>query len=177
MILEVEEPLILCAFFLAKGSLSCFECPPIYERQISVKHGSSSRNSGYLVDTTLNDGFTSNKDLIGYKKKTDIYELGIKVIKKFIQEYQVDCDWNESGKFFASSKTKDEKILNNFSNTLSKLGFEHNFLDNEELSKRLGTSFYNVALYTQGGVLLHPGKLVRAMIDVLPKNVQLLENS
>ena len=25
--------------------------------------GASSRNSGYLVDTTLNDGFTSNKDL------------------------------------------------------------------------------------------------------------------
>ena len=31
--------------------------------------GASSRNSGYLVDTTLNDGFTSNKDLENYKKK------------------------------------------------------------------------------------------------------------
>ena len=31
--------------------------------------GASSRNSGYLVDTTLNDGFTSNKQLEGYKKK------------------------------------------------------------------------------------------------------------
>ena len=31
--------------------------------------GASSRNSGYLVDTTLNDGFTSDKDLNNYKKK------------------------------------------------------------------------------------------------------------
>ena len=31
--------------------------------------GASSRNSGYLVDTTLNDGFTSNKELKNYKKK------------------------------------------------------------------------------------------------------------
>ena len=31
--------------------------------------GASSRNSGYLVDTTLNDGFTSNKELNNYKKK------------------------------------------------------------------------------------------------------------
>ena len=139
--------------------------------------GASGRNSGYLVDTTLNDGFTSNKDLENYKKKTDIYELGINVIKKFIQEYQVDCDWNDSGKFFASSKQEDKEILNNFSNTLSNLGFEHYLLDNKELSKRLGTSFYNIALHTKGGVLLHPGKLVRAMIDVLPNNVQLLENS
>ena len=30
--------------------------------------GASSRNSGYLVDTTLNDGFTSDRDLENYKK-------------------------------------------------------------------------------------------------------------
>ena len=139
--------------------------------------GASGRNSGYLVDTTLNDGFTSNKNLEKYKKKSEIYILGIKAIKKFIKEHQVDCDWNECGKFFASSKIEDEKILKNFSNTLSKLGFEHSFLNNKDLSKRLGTNFYNIALFTKGGVLLHPGKLVRAMIDVLPNNVQLFENT
>jgi glycine/D-amino acid oxidase-like deaminating enzyme len=57
------------------------------------------------------------------------------------------------------------------------LGFEHNLLSNNELSKRLGTNFYNLAIYTKGGILLHPGKLVRAMIDTLPNNVQLFENS
>ena len=139
--------------------------------------GASSRNSGYLVDTTLNDGFTSNKELDNYKKKADIYKLGIDVIKKFIKEYQVDCDWNESGKYFASSKIEDKKILENFSNTLSKLGFEHSILGNKELSERLGTYFYNIGLYTKGGILLHPGKLVRAMVDALPSNVFLYENS
>ena len=48
--------------------------------------GASSRNSGYLVDTTLNDGFTSNKELENYKKKADIYKLGIEVVKRFIKE-------------------------------------------------------------------------------------------
>ena len=139
--------------------------------------GASSRNSGYLVDTTLNDGFTSNKDLENYKKKTDIYALGIEAVKKFIKEYQVDCDWNEGGKFFATSKKEDKKTLLNFSKILSKLNFEHNLLDKKELSSRLGTNFYNFALYTKGGILLHPGKLVRAMIDTLPNNVKLYENS
>tara|TARA_B110000305_G_C19427629_1_gene634496 strand:- start:916 stop:2220 length:1305 start_codon:yes stop_codon:yes gene_type:complete len=139
--------------------------------------GASGRNSGYLVDTTLNDGFTSNKELESYKKKTDIYDLGINVVKKFINEHQVDCDWYEGGKFFASSKHEDKKILTNFSETLSKLGFEYNLLSNSELTKRLGTNFYNIAIYTNGGILLHPGKLVRAMIDTLPNNVQLFENS
>jgi len=139
--------------------------------------GASSRNSGYLVDTTLNDGFTSNKDLENYKKKADIYKLGIEAVKRFIKEYQVDCDWNECGKYFASSKEEDKKILENFSDTLSKLGFEHNLLSNKDLEKKLGTNFYKVALHTKGGILLHPGKLVRAMVDTLPENVILYENS
>ncbi len=139
--------------------------------------GASSRNSGYLVDTTLNDGFTSNKDLENYKKKTDIYALGIETVKKFINEYQVDCDWNECGKFFATSKKEDKKILSNFSKILTKLNFENYLLNNKELTNRLGTNFYNIGLYTKGGILLHPGKLVRAMINALPNNVKLYENS
>ena len=139
--------------------------------------GASGRNSGYLVDTTLNDGFTSNKQLKNYKKKTDIYDLGIIAVKNFIKAYQVDCDWNECGKYFASSKTEDFKILSNFSFTLKKLGYEHSILDKLQLKKRLGTSFYNIGLYTKGGILLHPGKLVRAMVETLPKNVELYENS
>ena len=99
--------------------------------------GASGRNSGYLVDTTLNDGFTSNKELQNYKKKANIYSLGIDVVKKFIKEHQVDCDWNESGKYFASSKIEDKEILENFLNTLFKLGFEHSLLGNKELSEKL----------------------------------------
>ena len=71
--------------------------------------GASGRNSGYLVDTTLNDGFTSNKELNSYKIKTQIYDLGIKAVRSFVEKYQVDCDWNESGKYFASSKKKISK--------------------------------------------------------------------
>ena len=139
--------------------------------------GASSRNSGYLVDTTLNDGFTSARDLENYKKKIDIYKLGIEVVKKFIKEYQVDCDFNECGKYYASSKIDDLKILENFSKILSKLNYENSLLFNNNLKKKLGTNFYNVGLYTKGGILLNPGKLVRAMINALPNNVNLLENS
>ena len=139
--------------------------------------GASGRNSGYLVDTTLNDGFTSNKELENYKTKTNIYKFGIDAVKKFVKEHQVDCDLNEAGKYFASSKIEDKKVLSNFSETLSRLGFENNLLSANELEKRIGTNFYNIGLYTKGGILLHPGKLARSMIDTLPDNIQLYENS
>ena len=96
--------------------------------------GGSSRNSGYLVDTTLNDGFTSNKDIENYTKKVKIYDLGIKAVRKYVKEHQVDCDWNESGKYFASSRLEDKKAKS-FSNLLTSLQFENKILYNEELKK------------------------------------------
>ena len=137
--------------------------------------GGSGRNSGYLVDTTLNDGFSSNKDIQNYRKKVKIYELGIKTVRKYIKEYQVDCEWNECGKYFASSKMEDENIVNSFSNLLNSLNYENKIFFKNDLKKKLGTSFYNVGIYTSGGILLNPGKLIRSMVDTLPENVDLFE--
>ena len=139
--------------------------------------GGSSRNSGYLVDTTLNDGFTSNKDIKNYKKKVKIYNLGIEAVKRYVKEYQVDCDWNDSGKYFASSKLEDEEKAKSFSNLLTNLNFGNKVLYKEDLKKNLGTSFYSIGVYTNGGILLNPAKLARSMIDTLPENIELFENT
>ena len=139
--------------------------------------GGSSRNSGYLVDTTLNDGFTSNKDIKNYKKKVKIYNLGMEAVKRYVKEYQVDCDWNDSGKYFASSKLEDEEKAKSFSNLLTNLNFGNKILYKEDLKKNLGTSFYSIGVYTNGGILLNPAKLVRSMIDTLPENIELFENT
>ena len=40
--------------------------------------GASGRNSGYLVDSTLNDGFVSNKNQLNYKKKLTYIKQGFK---------------------------------------------------------------------------------------------------
>ena len=139
--------------------------------------GSSARNSGYLVDTTLNDGFTSNKDIENYKKKIKIYREGISSVQRFVKEYQVDCEWNSCGKYFASSQISDEKLAIKFSNLLSSLNFDNKILYRDNLEEKLGTSFYNVGVHTSGGILLNPGKLIRAMVDTLPENVELFENT
>ncbi len=148
----------------------------IIDAQLAAE-GGSSRNSGYLVDTTLNDGFTSNKDIKNYKKKVKIYNLGIEAVKRYVKEYQVDCDWNDSGKYFASSKLEDEEKAKSFSNLLTNLNFGNKILYKEDLKKNLGTSFYSIGVYTNGGILLNPAKLARSMIDTLPENIELFENT
>ena len=139
--------------------------------------GASSRNSGYLVDSTMNDGFISSKSTKDYKAKSDLYSLGIEKVKKFIAQYQVDCDWNECGKYYASSKIEDEKKLIKFNAMLNSLKIENKILQKDEMLNKLGTEFYKIGIYTNGGILLNPGKLARAMVDSLPENVILYENS
>ena len=82
------------------------------------------------------------------------------------------------GKFFdIEINEADENKAKSFSKLLCDLNYENKILFNDELQKRLGTSFYNVAIYTTGGILLNPGKLARSMIDTLPENIDLFENT
>ena len=118
-----------------------------------------------------------SKETLRSYKKINIYELGINTVKKFIKDYQVDCDWNEAGKYFASSLTRDLNKLEKFKKILDEIKSENEIFYENQLEKKLGTNFYKIGIYTKGGILLHPAKLVRAMIDVLPKNINLLENS
>ena len=60
-----------------------------------------------------------------YQKKINIYDLGINTVKKFIKDYQVDCDWNEAGKYFASSLSKGFNKLEKFKKLLDKLNFKN----------------------------------------------------
>ena len=139
--------------------------------------GASSRNSGYLVESTINDGFVSSKNTDDYKAKCDLYSLGIEKVKKFITQHKVDCDWNECGKYYASSRIEDEKKLTRFNDMLSSLKISNQVLYKDDLLKKLGTEFYKIGIYTNGGILLNPGKLAREMVSSLPANVKLYENS
>ena len=79
------------------------------------------------------------------------------------------------------SKGKEQKFdlskVNSFRNLLSSLNFRNKLFFEKDLTNRLGTNFYKIAVYTEGGVLLNPAKLVRAMIETIPLNVDLFENS
>ena len=57
------------------------------------------------------------------------------------------------------------------------LGEPYQHVNGSELSKVLGTNYYNRAIYTPGGFLMHPAALVRGLGDNLPDNVEVLENS
>lgn len=139
--------------------------------------GASSRNSGYLVDSTLNDGHLSDTGLDNYREKYRLNLLGVNAVKNLIDRYQIDCDWNPCGKFHATTLASNETKLNEFSNTLSSCGIAHDLLSGNALYEKLGTRFYRLAVHTHGGVMLQPAKLALGMIHALPEAVTLYENT
>ena len=139
--------------------------------------GASARNSGYLVDSTLNDGHMSENGLSHYKQKYHLNALGVKTVADFVERYNVDCDWNASGKYHATALEKNETKLRTFSRTLDDCEIANSLIEAPALRTRLGTDFYRMAVHTEGGVMLQPAKLARAMIEALPANVTLYEHS
>ena len=139
--------------------------------------GASARNSGYLVDSTLNDGHMSDTGLQQYRQKYALNKAGVDCVSQLVREHQIDCDWDASGKFHATAVPAHEAKLQRFSKLLQELELQHRLLEGNELKQRLGTSYYTQALWTAGGIMLQPAKLARAYIDILPANVTLYENS
>lgn len=139
--------------------------------------GASARNSGYLVDTTLNDGHLSDTGLLSYQQKYELSKKAADNLKQMINKYKINCDWNECGKFYATSMFENEKKLNNFIELLNKLNLDNQFFNQSDLAAQLGTGFYKMAVKTFGGAMLQPAALARGLIDALPQNVSLYEHT
>ncbi|MCO4838447.1 MAG: FAD-binding oxidoreductase [Oceanospirillaceae bacterium] len=139
--------------------------------------GASARNSGYLVDSTLNDGHMSDTGLQQYREKYALNKAGVDCVEQLVKDHNIDCDWDASGKFHATAVPAHEAKLKRFSQLLGELDLEHRVLNAAQLKQRLGTCYYTQALWTAGGVMLQPAKLARAYIELLPDRVILYENS
>ena len=60
---------------------------------------------------------------------------------------------------------------------MKKCNFENTILYQKDHKKKIGTNFYKGGVFTNGGILLNPGKLLKSMVNALPENVRLFENT
>ena len=139
--------------------------------------GSSARNSGFLVDSTLNEGHYSAAGLELYRRKYEIKRAGVLAVQQLVTDLGINCDFESNGKIHCTAVKSHEKKILNFSKLLTELKLSHKILEGEELQQRLGSSYYRMGLWTEGGVMLQPAKLARGMIEKLPQQVELFENS
>ena len=142
-----------------------------------VGKGASSRNSGYIVDITLNDGGATLADEQTQLAKNKLNRVGMDLLRKRVEDFDIQCDWDESGKFHCAADKHNIPKLKNFEGFLDRAGLDYRVWSKHALSERLGTGYYQHAVQTKSGVLVNPAGLVNGLIKNLPKSVKVFENS
>ncbi len=139
--------------------------------------GASSRNSGYIVDITLNDGGSSLSDEQTQLAKMRLNSSGLNLLRSRVNALNIQCDWDESGKFHCAAHRRNIPKLKNFEGFLERAGLEYQAWSKDRLKQRLGTSYYQYAVQTKSGVLVNPAGLINGLLENLPQSVQLYEQS
>lgn len=138
--------------------------------------GAAGRNSGFAIDLPHNIG-SSTAELAKAANYRRLLKGGLDQLQQLIDRYQIACDWQQSGKYHCGVQVGSHQVLDQYAHELDQLGEEYEYLDQAELSRRLGTTYYRSAIYTPHSFLLNPAALVRGLADHLPENVSLYEHS
>lgn len=142
--------------------------------------GASARNSGFVVAHEIPEA----GEAIGeprhayYLDQCAIARAGVAHLKSLIEGLQIDCDLHQCGYYFASHQPIPPQLLHKWQATLQAGGASTQLLDAQALTHSLGTPFYRSALWSgNGNAFLQPARYVKGLLDSLPSNVSLFENT
>ncbi len=137
----------------------------------------SGRNSGFAIDLPHNVG-SSLEELEGSHRFMRLARAAIDQLEGLVQIHNIQCDWSRDGKYHAAVSDRGVKeVLEPTAKELDALGEPYEWVEHEDLTRRLGTPHFTRAIYTRGGALMNPAALTRGLADSLPENVTLFENS
>lgn len=141
-----------------------------------VGEGSSGRNSGFASPTDIPGG-TSPEALASAVAQDRFGEEGFNWLVALTQQHGIECGLHLSGRIKGAATERGEAIVRSMLATVQSLGLPHALLGPDEMEQRIGTRYYRLGLFTEGGYLLDPAALIRGLADSLPENVQLHEHS
>ncbi len=146
-----------------------------------IAQGASSRNSGFNVGYDL-PGFAqgaSTENMTKFLAQTDIDKAGAQENQRLIETLGIDCDFRAAGFSYAvHDRTRLDKA-EAYADVLTKAGAKARILDAEECKRSFGTGFYTKALWIGGGGngFLQPAKFSKGLVDNLPPQVEVYENT
>ena len=151
----------------------------VVDRQRAAQ-GASARNSGFVVahEHPTNDELIGNSGFAEFEVDTTISRAARAEVGEMIARHGIECDFRDSGYFFAVSDPGKLTHVEAKLQTLRALGASAQFLEGEQLAQKLGTRHYRAAIWCgNGNALLQPAKYVKGLLDALPQTVTVYENT
>ncbi|WP_027855993.1 NAD(P)/FAD-dependent oxidoreductase [Marinobacterium jannaschii] len=142
----------------------------------AIGHGTSGRNSGFIIDLP-HKGDLEGPDIERKKKFIALNRAAISFLEERVQQHNIQCDWSHAGKLQGAVSERGVKFLDHFRQLLKEMDEPHEVLDRQALKHKVGTDYYDSALYTPGCILMQPAALMRGMLQHMPENVTTWENT
>ncbi|MCP4285768.1 MAG: FAD-dependent oxidoreductase, partial [Gammaproteobacteria bacterium] len=140
-----------------------------------VGHGASGRNAGFAIDLPFIREAHGNVEQ--GRRLLKIHRAGVNELDRLVKQYSIDCQWANSGKYMVAVGSQACRDLMQTHEFLNKIGEPGELIDRNTIAGRLGTEFYQKALYSPGTYLMNPAALTRGLAANLPANVDLYEDS
>ncbi len=140
-----------------------------------VGQGASGRNAGFAIDLPFIR--EAHGSIEHARRLLKIHRAGVSELDRLVNEHAIDCQWENSGKYMVAVGNKACRDLMNTHDFLTKIGEPGEIINRNTINDRLGTNFYQKALYSPGTYLMNPAALTRGLATSLPSNVDLFENS
>ncbi|MBB1488502.1 NAD(P)/FAD-dependent oxidoreductase [Oceanospirillum sediminis] len=134
-----------------------------------IGHGTSGRNSGFIIDLP-HKGDLEGPDIERKRKFIGLNRAAIEYMEKQVTTHGIECQWSHAGKIQGAVSERGIKFLEHFQYLLQELGEPGTMLSGAELKKKVGTDYYQQALFTPGCILMQPAALMRGLLDTLPDN-------
>lgn len=143
----------------------------------AVGEGAQGRNSGFAIDIPHNVG-SSMDEMEQAHRHLRLARTAINSLAELVKTHNIECDWSESGKFHAAVSEKGvETVLKPTMSTLDSLKEPYEWLEGKALHSKLGFRHFRAGIYTPGTVLLNPAALCRGLVENMPSNVTVYEQT
>ena len=114
----------------------------------------------------------------GFEVDTAIARAASDEVRQRIARHGIHCDFRDNGYFFAVHDADKLNQVDAKLATLRALGAQAQFLQGDDLRHTLGTAHYQAGIWCgAGNALLQPAKYVKGLLEALPANVTLYENT
>lgn len=134
----------------------------------SVGWGASGRNGG-MATTGLALGLGAAVNRYGKARAFEMfqeYDRAISTIEELVHEYEIDCDFNRSGKLSLAYKPSHQTGLEKTAELVREIpGYpELALLDRDSIQSELGSEAYQGGLVDPRGAEIHPQKFVKGLL-------------
>jgi glycine/D-amino acid oxidase-like deaminating enzyme len=138
-----------------------------------VLDGSSSRSSGFVVPI----GHFYRPGSAENKKLHRIGSHGVSRLRNLVQQHEIQCGWNESGRLIGARARAGLSSLRKIKKALSALNSPIEEFEPEQVQSRTGMVGYLAAIRQKESVMVNPALLLKGLIESLPDNVRVMANS